>query len=141
MTKLFIEVLFYSGIIVCIFVPFVVKRLGEYDPLINDIPLRLTAVLLLSGVMALYILWKLRGIFKTILNKDPFIMENVNALRKIAASSFIISVTFTAKCLFWFTLATVLIVIIFAIAGLFCLVLADVFRQAVLYKQENDLTV
>jgi hypothetical protein len=106
-------------------------------------PGKTIAVLLVSGILSVYILWELRRIFRTLVNREsnPFIASNVSSLRRIAAASAAISITYVLKCLYWFTMATGIIIIIFALAALFCLVLADVFEQAVFYKQENDLTV
>lgn len=140
-TKILIDFMFYSGILVCAFVPVIIYKLIPYTLIGEGIRLQLTAVLMLSGIAALYILWTLRCILKTLLNTNPFTLENVDALRKMAVASFVISALYITKFLFWFTLATAIIVIIFAIAGLFSLVLADVFKQAVQYKEENDLTV
>jgi hypothetical protein len=36
---------------------------------------------------------------------------------------------------------TITSAVVFLIAGLFCFVLSDLFRRAVDYKEENDLTV
>ncbi|TEB04402.1 hypothetical protein Psch_04129 [Pelotomaculum schinkii] len=141
LTKILMDFMFYSGILVCASVPVIIYKLIPHALIAEGIRLQLTAVLMLSGIAALYILWTLRCIFQTLLHTDPFTMKNVDALRKMAAASFVISALYITKCLFWFTLATAIIVIIFAIAGLFSLVLADVFKQAVQYKEENDLTV
>lgn len=140
-TKTLIELMICSGILVCAAVPFVTQKFALYYPFIKGIALPLMIVLLISGFMAIYILLGLRKIFNSIVKTSPFNLENVSILRKLSIAAFIIAAAFTAKCFFWFTLATVIIIIIFAIAALFCLVLADVFTQAVLYKEENDLTV
>ena len=140
-TKILLDFMFYSGILVCASVPVIIYKLIPCTLIAADIRLPLTAVLMLSGIAALYILWTLRRIFQTLLHTDPFTVKNVDALRKMAVASFVIAALYITKCLFWFTLATAIIVIVFAIAGLFSLVLADVFRQAVRYKEENDLTV
>jgi len=140
-TKILIDFMFYSGILVCAFVPVIIYKLIPSAFIAEDIRLQFTVVLILSGIAALHILWTLRCIFKTLLNTNPFTLENVDALRKMAVAAFVIAALYIIKCLFWFTLGTAIIVIIFAIAGLFSLVLADVFKQAVQYKEENDLTV
>jgi hypothetical protein len=142
-TKTLIDVLFFAGIITCLLVPFLVYYFRGVSPMLSAAPGRTIAVLLVSGTLAVYILWEFRCIFRTIVNREsnPFITANVTSLRRIAAASAAISVTYVLKCLYWFTMATAIIIIIFALATLFCLVLADVFEQAVTYKQENDLTV
>ncbi len=140
-TKLLIDFMFYSGIVVCVLVPLIIYRLIPCTLMAEGVRLHMMVVLILSGIAAVYILGTLRGIFKTLLNANPFTLENVYALRKMAAAAFVISVLYTVKFWFWFTLATAIIVLVFTIAGLFSLVLADVFQQAVQYKEENDLTV
>ena len=140
-TKTLIEFMLFSGMVICAAVPMSVLKASSYYPFIAGIAFQLIAVLMISGTMGVYVLWKLRQIFKTIVYTNPYTLENARTLRKIAAAAFIIAVTFLYKCFFWFTLATVLIIIIFAVLGLFCLVLADVFEQAVHYKEENDLTI
>ena len=52
-----------------------------------------------------------------------------------------ISIIYIVKLTFMFTIATSIIVIVFALIGLFCLTLKDLFKQAVSYKEENDWTV
>ncbi len=141
LTKWIIDFMFYSGIIVSALIPLLMSRFAPHYRELTSVFYQMMAVLLVSGLASVYILWVLRCIFKTLVNSNPFTMNNVTALRKMAMASFVIAITYMAKCVFWFTLATVIIVIIFAIAGLFCLVLADVFKQAVVYKEENELTV
>lgn len=142
-TKSLIDVLFYGGILICLLVPVLVVKYRDFNPMLNVAPGKTITVLLSSGILAVYILWELRHVFRTIVNREanPFVTANVTSLRRIAAASAAISIIYILKCLYWFTMATAIIIIIFVLATLFCLVLADVFEQAVLYKQENDLTV
>lgn len=142
-TKVLIDILFYGGILICALVPVLTLHFRSVSPMLAAAPGKTIAVLMVSGILSVYILWELRRIFRTIVNQEsnPFIVANVISLRRIAASSAAISVIYVLKCLYWFTMATAIIIIIFALAALFCLVLADVFEQAVVYKQENDLTV
>jgi len=39
------------------------------------------------------------------------------------------------------TFLTIILAMVFIIAGLFLIILSEVFRQAVIVKQENDLTI
>jgi len=141
LTKVLIDIMFYVGIIGCILAPFITKRAAEYFGYSSNLVLPTTIVLITSGISALYILWQLKMIFRTLINNNPFVYQNVVYLRKMSVASFIIAIIYTVKFTFWFTIATAIIAIIFMIAGLFCLTLKDVFKQAVLYKEENDLTV
>jgi uncharacterized protein YxeA len=101
----------------------------------------LTITLVVSGIASVYIMYNLKSMFTTLLGGNPFVESNVSCFRKMAVASFIIALIYIAKCFYWFTLATVVIVIAFAIAGLFCLTLKDIFKQAVYYKEEHDYTV
>ncbi len=141
LTKIMVDIMFYGGIVCCILVPYFVKWTSGYFSYGDNIILPFTVILLGSGMAAVYIMFNLKSMFKTLLGGNPFVWSNVSCLRKMAVASFIIALFYIAKCFFWFTIATGIIVIIFVIAGLFCLTLKDVFKQAICYKEENDLTV
>ncbi|MCL2336689.1 MAG: DUF2975 domain-containing protein [Firmicutes bacterium] len=141
LTKILVDIMFYSGILSCLAMPFIMPSLTErlgYGP---DVVAPYTVILLLSGLCALYIVWQLKTIFKTLLGGNPFVEKNVGCLRRCAVASFVIAIIFLVKTSIWFTIASAIIVIMFAILGLFCLTLKDVFKQAVAYKEENDWTV
>jgi len=140
-TKICVDVLFYVGIVCCLLVPFSSNWLVRYFNFQGKTTTPMIIVLLLSGSACVYILYQLKTIFKTLLVGNPFIGANVTSLRKIAVSSFLISIIYIIKCFFSFTISTVVIIAIFIIASLFCLTLKDLFKQAINYKEENDLTV
>lgn len=143
-TKFLVDFMYYCGIVIIILVPFLLKKFSYLSEELSSDSIRLqtSVVLIISGVLAVFILDEIRNIFNTIVkDENPFKLSNVKSLRKMAVCAFLIGVLFTYKCFFWFTLATAIIILVFAVAGLFCLVLADVFKQAVYYKEENDLTV
>ena len=77
-------------------------------------------------------------------------LENAVSLRRAAVSSFVISLAALVRLVFslcWYrSLAPLLtynalFVPIFAMAGLLCLVMSALFRQAAEMKAENDLTI
>ena len=45
------------------------------------------------------------------------------------------------RCVICFTIAMAVVILVFLIAGLFSRVLANVFEEAVRYKEENDMTI
>jgi len=140
-TKICVDVLFYLGVLCCVLVPFSSSWLTRYFYFAEDNVIFMVAILLLSGGASVYILWELKVIFKTLLVGNPFINENVESLRRIALASAFISVIYLIKCVISFTIATVVIIIMFVIASLFCLTIKDLFKQAINYKDENDLTI
>lgn len=141
LTKLLVDIMFYGGIVCCVLVPFLVKWASGYFGYEESHILPFTIILLGSGLAAVYIMYNLKSMFKTLLGGNPFVWSNVSCFRKLAVASFVIALLYSVKCFFWFTIATALIVVVFVIAGLFCLTLKDVFKQAIHYKEENDYTV
>ena len=144
LTKILIDIMFYGGILICLSLPFVMgsaMRTFGYAYDARELRLLFTGILGSSGLCAVYILCQLKRIFKTLLGGDPFVGGNVSALRKCGAASFLISIIFIIRLGFSFTLASSIVVVIFALLGLFSFTLKDVFKQAVAYKEENDWTV
>ena len=112
--------------------------------------LALTLFLLFAGVCTAIILWQGRRVLQSILQGTPFSIENAVSLRRAAVCSFIIAVAALFRVifnLFHFRSAAPLLsynalfVPIFAMAGLLCLVMSALFRQAAEIKAENDLTI
>ena len=95
----------------------------------------------IAGVFAVMIIAELRKMFQTVLQQNCFIQQNVTSLKKMGYYSIIISFATMIRLFYIITPSTVIIIIIFFIAGLFSFVLSKVFQQAVNYKQENDLTI
>lgn len=67
--------------------------------------------------------------------------ENVISLRKMGNWSFFIALMSVVRSIVYATITMGVVILVFVIAGLFSKVLSFVFEQAVLYKEENDLTV
>ncbi len=98
-------------------------------------------LLYLSGIASFLILNALRRIFRTCVREEPFIMENVRSLRSISLFSGIIALLYASKVFLLNTFYTMVIVMVFAMATVFGYVLAELFRHAIQFKEENDLTV
>ena len=112
--------------------------------------LMLTLFLVVSGICTAVILWQGRRVLRTILRGTPFSAENAVSLRRAAICCFLIagaaairvgwSIWFY-RSLFPLVTYNALFVPIFAMAGLLCLVMSALFRQAAEMKAENDLTI
>lgn len=140
-TKLLLDFMFFTGILVCVTVPFSFKFVGDYYSIFDRYYLPFCIIFMIAGVFALLIIWELRSMFKTIIKEDPFVVENVTSLKRMGVYAFIISVSMAARLIFIITPAAMVLVAVFLIAGLFSLVLSLVFEKAVTFKQENDLTI
>ncbi len=140
-TKLLLDIMFWLGILVTVSLPLFFKWVGNYIEEFKTFFLQLTVLYMLSGVMSLLIVWELRRMFDTVLADDAFVTANAVSLKKMAKCSFVIALLSLVRLFFMPTPATAVIIIVFSIAGLFSLVLCQVFEKAVRYKEENDLTI
>ncbi len=141
LTKFCLDFMFYCGILVTITVPLSFKFLGFYYPNIGNHYIVMCIIFMLCGFLALWIIFHLRCIFRTVINENCFVEKNVASLKRMGTASFFISLVTLIRLFFVVTPATLIIILVFFIAGLFSLVLAQVFAQAVSYKQENDFTI
>jgi len=152
LTKVVVDIMFYGGIVACLIIPYLSAWVTGQLGLFRSIPFpynlyfvwhsivltQRTAIFFLSMVCAVYILWQLEKLFKTLLGGNPFVPANIICFRKMAIASAVIAVLFTIQHLTFSTLASGIVVAVSALATLFCLTLKDVFKQAVYYKEEND---
>ncbi len=140
--KVVIDVLFCLSVICTVAVPFVsdnvFKWIGYLD---ENYKVTFTVIVFLSGICCSYILFNLRQMYSSLLVGNPFTLKNVNHFRKMAVACIIIATIYAIKCFLVFTYATVVIAAVFAIGCLFCLTLKDLFKQAINYKTENELTI
>ncbi|MCL2841982.1 MAG: DUF2975 domain-containing protein [Oscillospiraceae bacterium] len=141
LTKILIDLMFYAGIVTCIVLPFLMPQALDFFSYSQEVRWLFTVVLLAAGLCAIYILFQLKAIFKTLLVGDPFVYGNVSCLRKCGTASFLIALIFLVRMVFGVTLGAALVVAIFSLLGLFSFTLKDVFKQAVAFKEENDWTV
>jgi hypothetical protein len=94
-----------------------------------------------SGVFALSLVYEIRKIFKNLNKRNPFILDNVKSLERMAFESFIISGAYGVKIILYPSILTIIMAMVFIILGLFLVILSEVFHQAVIVKEENDLTI
>ncbi|MCI8599233.1 MAG: DUF2975 domain-containing protein [Lachnospiraceae bacterium] len=140
-TKGILDFMFYAGIVACITLPFTVRFIGKYFPHYEIYYLPMLVLFFFSGIFAILIILELRYIFRTVIDGDCFIKENVRSLKRMGNYSFCIAIISGLRLILVITPATLVIILVFVIAGLFSKVLSSVFDQAITYKLENDLTI
>ena len=141
-TKYLLDIMFYSGFVVLATLPWSLKLAGRYYSrkyIDNFLPMLL--VFAAAGVCGVLIIQQLRRMMKTVVAGACFVNDNVRSLETMAALSLVIVVLFIIKVFIVPTPATAIIILVFFIAALFSLVLANVFAEAIRYKEENDLTI
>ena len=140
-TKYLLDVMFYGGIAVTATLPFGIRKIGELLPELVTHYEETVILYFVRGVAALKGVWELRTIFRTVLEEDCFVQENVVSLGKMGNWSFFIALMSIVRSIVYATIAMGVVILVFVIAGLFSKVLAQVFQEAVRYKEENDLTI
>lgn len=133
--------MFYTGILVTISLPLSIHLVGRYLPWFEQHYWALLVIYFILGVAAILLIHELRKIFRTVLARNCFVTENVNSLRRMGNVSFFIVAMSIVRCIVYLTIAMVVVILVFIIAGLFSKVLAYVFEEAVRYKEENDMTI
>lgn len=98
-------------------------------------------LLLLSGLLAEVLMWQARRLIHNVNTSRPFIMENSRILRKIGICCVLFSAEYIIAIPFILSFFTALIGVAFAMVALLCFVFAELFRQAVIFKEENELTI
>lgn len=140
-TKYLLDIMFYGGIGVTASLPFSIKMIGKQLPLLLEHYEETVIIYFVLGVSAVVLIGELRKIFRTVLEGDCFVQENVRSLEKMGNWSFFIALMSVVRSIVYMTIAMLVVILVFVIAGLFSKVLAGVFEEAVRYKQENDLTI
>jgi len=92
------------------------------------------------GAGALWITAEMALMLRT-LNADPFVLRNARALYRMGSAALLISLSFFARCMRYLSPMALAVAAMLLLLGLCALVLAAVFRRAVAYKKENDLTI
>ena len=148
-TKYLLDFMFYSGILVTVSLPFSLKVIMKYLPEIGkhyaDHYEEAVIIYFVLGVSAARhrsaSCRRLCNARCSSRSARVFVTENVVSLRKMGNWSFFIAGMSMVRNIVWMTIAMLVVVLVFVIAGLFSKVLALVFEEAVRFKEENDLTI
>lgn len=141
-SKITVDLLFYLSLLCTALVPFVSRHVFEWiNYPCEAYFMPFTVIVFLSGLCCAYILFHLKQMFRSLMVGNPFVDQNVSHLRKIALSCLVISLIYAVKCVFMFTFVTLVVASVFMVGCLLCLTLKDLFKQAINYKVENELTI
>ncbi len=138
----FIELMLIGAILIILGLPFVLRW---YISLLKGNTSELYAFLLpflyVTGILAAIIVYELRRVFITLNRMDPFRMDNVRSFKTMAVCCFLIAAAYAVKIFTFNSFLTIILFMVFIIGGFMLLILSEVFRQAVIVKEENDLTI
>ena len=150
--KISLDIMIGLGIIVFLWAVFT-----SFSGLLHlkSLKLLITFILFLTGGLSLLgMLFYLRKIIGSLIKKTPFTWSNVKSLKRISIFCLLISICYGANIFInkqytSFTIVNIdnngihtnLEFLIFFFAACFIFVLSQVFKQAVEFKEENDLTI
>ncbi|MBR3778629.1 MAG: DUF2975 domain-containing protein [Clostridia bacterium] len=98
-------------------------------------------ILAYSGVMSELILWQGRGMIRNVNRGLAFSLSTVRHLR-VAAVEVLVLAAFYLATMFWMSkFFMAFLFVVFVLGGCLLFVLAEIFRQAIEYKEENDMTI
>ncbi len=120
---------------------FIYKALSIYNiPNLNIY----TAFFTFIGICCLYIVFEVAKVFTSISNGNPFVVTNEIALKKIAVTCEIIAISLLLKIAIDYTIfltTSIVVMLVFTIAGLCAYVFSQLFKLSVFLKEENDMTI
>ena len=142
--KVLLQVCFWGGIAVLIVLPFMLQMVG--------LKLNATAfVIYPNGIALLVIVRQFIGQFDSLKNRKPFCIENVKRLKTSGVASLIETALWTIDLLYTVFLAKgadviivlvlAFLIILFAGVSIAFYILAELIKQAIEYKEENELTI
>lgn len=88
-TKYLLDFMFYGGIVVTATLPLSIKKIGERLPYMIEDYAETVIIYFVLGVSAAVLIQELRRIFRTVLEENCFVQENVVSLRKMGNWSFL----------------------------------------------------
>lgn len=137
------------------FISLIISTLAPGDIGASNRKYIVNCILFFIGTSSLvFILYSLRKILKSVIKAGPFNMGIVKSLKNIASSCFIITICYLINFFYNNQFKSFRLIdidptgihtdtefLIFFFAGCFVLILAQIYKQAVEVKEENDFTV
>ena len=142
--RLSLCIILVFGIIGVITLPFMLEfYIGYFYDTYSILPGYRTFILFFLILVAIPALWVVVEMIRMLqsIPQGPFVIRNVRALNRIGIILLVLALLFFAKCLVYITFLTAGCGLLLVVCGLFAFTLANLFRQAVVFKEENDLTI
>ena len=135
-----LKLLMIIGIIIVLGLPYFLEQYAKWmHPQMQYYPS--LAILYVSGIPALIIVYQFIKIFHTLGEDNPFSIQNVKSLKIISICSFIIMLEFIVGIFFITSSFAIVIIGVFAVAWLGGYILSELLKKAITYKEENELTI
>ena len=149
--KIFLWILLIICLVVVIFGGIVL--ISDFSFFNTSNTLRSLIILYLSSIPAAILIKQFIGIFKSLEDNNVFDEENLKRLRISYISSIVMGLMYLVNSIILFLspedenwvivymLLTYIITLVFLIFGVGLIVLSEIYKRAIKYKEENDLTI
>ncbi|MGN0625178.1 MAG: DUF2975 domain-containing protein [Oscillospiraceae bacterium] len=136
----FCWVLFFAGIALTVALPWILDYYGKlfWNDLGADY-IRILIVLYPSALMALTVVWQLQKILAAVNRGTPFSLTNARRVKIVSVCCCVVGILFLIGIVP--SLLAPLLGLAFLFFAALALVLSELVKQAVVYKEENDLTI
>lgn len=139
--KICLQLVFIGGTLILITLPFLLNYYLQLFNLPTDIYPPTLTLLYVSGIPALIIIYQFIKLFESLKDANPFVTKNSNYLKTSSFCSLIIAIEYFISIFIFKSVFTIIIMMIFIIAWIGLYILSELFKQAINYKEENDLTI
>ena len=121
----------------------------------NLLDLSVFTMIIITGIIALFIIYQFIRIFRNLKNNEIFCTDNSKSLKSISKSCFLIGIFYLiitilmafiiskyAEAFIYYVLAfSITFTIIFLVSGIGIKILNEIYIKAIEYKEENDYTI
>jgi len=93
------------------------------------------------GIIAIIAVWNTYQMMRNVNRQQPFIMNNAKRIKRVAALCVGETLLFFLAIYLLQSPTMVIVALAFGIFSCFLFVMGKLFKQAVIFKEENDLTI
>lgn len=150
-----IKIFLWILLIICLLVVLIggIVVIKEFSYFNTDNTLRSLIILYLSSIPASILIIQFIGIFKSLENSKVFENQNVKRLKTSYITSIIMGIMYLVNSIMLFLsraeenweivymLLMYVVTLVFLIFGVGLIVLLEIYKKAIKYKEENDLTI
>ena len=129
---------FAATVSVPLWLPYFLFNRGAY---VGTRCMLLMSILFAAGTLAELLLWQANGFLLSIKNKNPFVTDNYKRLRNVGIFSLLIMLLFITSLFVYTTIFTAVFVGTFSVVSIIAFIVADLFCEAIRFKEENELTI
>ncbi len=108
---------------------------------LDDYYYSMLVLLYLSDLLGLFVMYNCKKLLSNINKSHPFIMDNARRVRNIGWCSGVLALVYIVAIPFFRSFFVFVLAFVFTIIALFLAVCYELFRHAVKFKEENELTI